>query len=300
MRALGNYMMRGSVHAVGVAGTLTVVSWFFVPFTYLLSGTPVGLVALRRGPVAGMQVIAGTFLFVALVAWVAGMGPGIAASYAVGIWLPVWLVSFVLRRTESQAALLLAAAVLAILFALSMHVAVGDAGAFWRSNFEAWFGSQLPAQSAETYREFFRSAEPLFNGIVAAALFTSVVAAVLAARWWQALLFNPGGFRAEFHAIRLPRGLCLVPAAAMGGWLLSEGALKAVCLDVLVVTLFVYLFQGLATVHRMVAARGSSPAWLVAMYAFLLLAPQVALFVACLGLADSWLGGGVGRGRRAE
>src|SRR5690606_11833188 len=89
----------------------------------------------------------------------------------------------------------------------------------------------------------------------------------------------------------LPRHISLVPAAATGGWLVLDGVLKAASLDVLVVALFMYLFQGIATVHRTVAARGWSPAWLVVMYAFLLLVPQVVLFVACLGLADSWFAG---------
>jgi hypothetical protein len=62
--------------------------------------------------------------------------------------------------------------------------------------------------------------------------------------------------------------------------------------DLLLVALFMYLFQGIAAVHRTVETRALSSAWLVAMYGLLLLAPQMILFVACLGFADSWMGGG--------
>src|SRR5690606_17002035 len=138
-----------------------------------------------------MQVIGGTFLFVALVAWITGVTPVITVAYAMGVWLPVWLAALVLRRTESHAALVMAGAFLGILFALSMYFLVADVGGWWRGNFEALLGSHLPKESMEVYREALRSAEPLFNGMVAAGLSTSLVVTVLAARWWQALLFNP-------------------------------------------------------------------------------------------------------------
>ena len=43
MRALGHYLMRGRFQAATVVGVSTVVSWFLVPLSYLLSGVPLGL-----------------------------------------------------------------------------------------------------------------------------------------------------------------------------------------------------------------------------------------------------------------
>jgi hypothetical protein len=79
--------------------------------------------------------------------------------------------------------------------------------------------------------------------------------------------------------VALAVGLLFVVGAEVRPWLR----------DLLIVAMFMYLFQGIAAVHRTVATRRFSSAWLVAMYGLLLLAPQMILFMACLGLADSWM-----------
>ena len=83
MRALGQYIMRGRFQAATVLGGLTVVSWLLMPFAYLLSGVPLGLVTLRRGELVGIQVMAASFLFVAALSTLAGLGPMLAAAFAI-------------------------------------------------------------------------------------------------------------------------------------------------------------------------------------------------------------------------
>jgi hypothetical protein len=87
-----------------------------------------------------------------------------------------------------------------------------------------------------------------------------------------------------------------VPAIAALGLVTMQGVEAAPAVaDLLVVLVFSYLFQGIATVHRTVGSRGMSGAWLVGMYGLLILMPQMFLFLACLGMLDSWL-----RPRRAS
>jgi uncharacterized protein YybS (DUF2232 family) len=50
-----------------------------------------------------------------------------------------------------------------------------------------------------------------------------------------------------------------------------------------------YLFQGLASVHRIVNAKKLPQIWLIVMYLLLVFMPQAILIVACLGLVDSWM-----------
>ena len=92
--------------------------------------------------------------------------------------------------------------------------------------------------------------------------------------------------------MNLPRPLGMALLMAIGLLFVLEGAAGNWLRDLLMVAMFMYLFQGIAAVHRIVATRRFSSAWLVAMYGLLLLLPQMILFVACLGLADSWMGGG--------
>jgi hypothetical protein len=290
MRALGNYIMRGRFHAATVVGLLTVVSWFLVPLAYLLGGVPLGLVTLRRGELIGIQVIAASFLLVVAVALLAGLGPALAAGFAAGVWLPVWFCALVLRRSESQAGLLLAAGAIGVAFIVGMRLSVPDTEGWWHDWLVSWLDGNVPQDAAAQYREFVDRAAPLFNGMMGAGLAMSLITTLLLARWWQSLLFNPGGFRSEFYGMALPRWLGALLVVGAAPLLLLEGVARNWLRDLLFVVLLLYLFQGLAAVHRTVAARGLSGLWLVTMYGLLLLLPQMALFIACVGLADSWMG----------
>jgi uncharacterized protein YybS (DUF2232 family) len=69
----------------------------------------------------------------------------------------------------------------------------------------------------------------------------------------------------------------------------SGGQQDSAGLDILVVVVFMYLFQGLASVHRIVNEKKLPQIWLMVMYLLLVFMPQAILIVACLGLVDSWI-----------
>jgi len=292
MRALGQYIMRGPFQAATAIGALGIVSWFLVPLSYLLGGAPLGLVTLRRGEVIGLQVIAISFVFTAAIGIAAGFGPALPAGFALGVWLPVWLCAAVLRRSESQALLVMAAGGIGMGLVAAMRLSVPDLDQWWHRWLVSWLDASVPADTAAQYRDFVDQVAPLFNGAMGAGLAMSLIIALLAARWWQSLLFNPGGFRDEFRRMALPRSLGLLLGAGVLLLFVTQGEGRLWLRDLLMVALFMYLFQGIAAVHRTVAIRGLSAAWLAAMYGLLLAVPQMILFVACLGLADSWMGGG--------
>ena len=291
MRALGNYMMRGRWQAIAVISLMTMVSMLVPPFTYVLSGVPAGLVSLRRGAVIGMQVILGSLLVIALLSYPAGINPMLAPAFAVSVWVPVWLCAGILRLTESQASLVMAAGGLGAVFVIAMHLLVDDVAGWWKSWFDAWGKDYLSQDAAGHYKALLDSAMPLMNAMMASGLVVSLILTVMLARWWQSLLYNPGGFRAEFYRLRLPRTLALAAVAATVLTLVDTGLDQSLFRDLLVILVFLYLFQGVAAIHRTIAARGLSNGWLAGMYVLLLLLPQMALFIACVGMADSWLGG---------
>ncbi len=127
---------------------------------------------------------------------------------------------------------------------------------------------------------------------MAAGIVISLIITALIARWWQALLFNPGEFRKEFYALGLPRILCYPTLIGIFVLLLFKDLELAIIRDLLIVIVFLYLFQGLSTIHRAIRWRGLSHAWLIVTYTCLLLIPQMVLFMACVGMADSWIGSG--------
>ncbi|MEJ2760611.1 MAG: DUF2232 domain-containing protein [Gammaproteobacteria bacterium] len=291
MRALGNYIMRGRLHAIGVVSVMTMLSLLLPPLTYVLSGAPVGLVSLRRGARIGMQVILGSMVVMALLCYPAGINPLLAPAFAVSVWAPVWLCAVILRLTESQGLLVMAAGALGAVFVVLMHLMVDDVTGWWKSWFDTWVQNHMTPDAASRYHSLLDSAMPMMNAMMASGMVISLVLTVILARWWQAILYNPGGFKAEFYRLRLPRYLAAATFAVAVLSLVDVGLDKGLFRDLLAVLVFLYLFQGVAAVHRTVSARELSSGWLVGMYVLLLLLPpQTALLIACVGMVDSWMG----------
>ncbi len=60
--------------------------------------------------------------------------------------------------------------------------------------------------------------------------------------------------------------------------------------DLLVIIVILYLFQGIASVHRTVNSKALSRNWLLGMYCLLAFLPQVMIiFIAWIGMTDSML-----------
>ena len=104
--------------------------------------------------------------------------------------------------------------------------------------------------------------------------------------WGEALLFNPGGFRQEFHALRIDKSLA-VPL--LGGVLvcysvapdyMTWGTLLGVPL----------LLGGIAFAHHVMATTGMGAHWLVMFYiALVLLMGPISMLLMGLGFCDSML-----------
>src|SRR3990172_12174890 len=92
---------------------------------------------------------------------------------------------------------------------------------------------------------------PWMNAATNAGLVVSLVTSLFCARWWQASMFQPGGFRQEFQALHLPKVLTLALLACVG--LLAAGLADAgsAAMEMLVLIVFNYLFQGGASGHRL-------------------------------------------------
>jgi hypothetical protein len=106
---------------------------------------------------------------------------------------------------------------------------------------------------------------------------------LLLGRWWQALLFNPGGFRPEFHQLRLGRPLALLALALFGAAVLSGWPVLS---NLVLVLGTLYSVQGIAVAHALVFKLRLSPAWLLLLYLFLV--PLLSQLVMALGIADAW------------
>jgi hypothetical protein len=295
MRVFANFIMAGRLQAMLVAATGSVLSLLLPPFTAVLAYVGAGalmLVTLRLGAVEGARVMAGALLVTALFGFLA-LGQGVPVMIATLIlWFPAWVLATVLRGSQSLSWTLQLATGMALLGVLLVHMLLGDPAAHWRALLEP-LGEQALSQaelemSGEQVRELLHQASTMMTGAVAATLLLGLLLSLVLARSWQALLYNPGGFRSEFHALALPGWMGAVALGCMLGARYAAADLGAFLLQAGLVVLVPFLFVGLAVAHATAARFGLKPAWLVVLYALLLALPQAVVLVAVLGVLDGW------------
>jgi hypothetical protein len=145
-------------------------------------------------------------------------------------------------------------------------------------------GDLYRQMSAEEQARFASLIAPVLTGLIAALLQIVSVLSLIIGRYWQALLYNPGGFGREFRAIRFPLGLAML---LLAGMLLGPnfGPQMAMLTPLCSVPL---VFAALALIHWLVAHKRLARFWLVGLYVTLLLFMQLLYpLLVVLAIVDS-------------
>jgi hypothetical protein len=273
MRALAEFIMRGRMQA-----TLTVVGSAALPLLFWLSAAAGGLVLLRRGMNDAFPIVIWALL-PAVVWWFLG-DPSILL-----ILLGTLTLAQVLRATDSWTWVLLASVVLGVLFALvlwatsaELIAALADAVRQVLQQFAA--ESKVPAEQIAGVQE---SLNATVIGLLASSLQVVSVLCLVLARFWQAALYNPGGFGQEFRAVRLPSTVAL---PLLAGVLVAPqlGVPAAVLAPICMVPLF---FAGLALGHGLIEMKRLSSFWKIGLYiAVLMLSNLICLLAVVDSLFD--------------
>lgn len=291
MKSLAVFVMRGRSSAVLVAAATAVLFWLFPPFL-IVSGAVVALVTLRQGAAEGVLLMALAGPVAACLLWVALGTPWLMLDVLPACWLPLWLLALTLRFTVSLARTFQAAALLGFLGVAGFYLVLGDPAIWWGSVLGQWerewaalaSSAQTPDQTMlDQVLALLKEWVPFLPGQVVSAALLFVLSALMLGRWWQATLFNPGGFRPEFHQLRLGRPLAMLVLALFGMAVWSGWPLV---INLMLVLGILYTVQGIALVHAIAFKRQLSPAWLLLFY--LLLIPLLSQWVMALGVADAW------------
>jgi uncharacterized protein YybS (DUF2232 family) len=295
VQALANYILRGRLQAALVIALAALLSMTGILFPLsLISGAALALVTLRLGAVHGLMVVAYSTL--AFIAISLGLFNDLRLVWEVLLtfWLPVLILAELLRRTVSLPITIGVGGGVTVLYIALVYLVAGDPAPAWTAQltqiFEALVGIEQ-TKSAEI-QEFIARLAPMMTGGQAMSVLGFAIFSLFIARWWQAKLYNPGGFRQEFHSFRLGRWFAwpaLVVLLGMSLALYGNGGLLAqMSLEMSMVVLSLYLLQGMAVVHGVVGLTKANVGWLVAFYV-LLMVPQVLVLVVITGLFDSWL-----------
>ncbi|MGC5699844.1 hypothetical protein J4P02_06515 [Pseudomonas sp. NFXW11] len=259
MRALAEFIMRGRVQA-----TLVVAGCSALPLLYWLGAAAGSLVLLRRGLQDALGVLA-LGVLPALLWWLTFDDPR-----ALLVLLGSSSLALVLRASESWNRVLLVSIAMGLVFA-------GVLGAAFRPQIEALSQELikiLPMALGEVYQQLSVEERarlatliaPILTGLIAALLQAISVLSLILGRYWQAVLYNPGGFGREFRAIRIPLGPAMLLLACM---LVGPnfGPQLAMLTPMCSVPL---AFAGLALIHGLVAQGRLAKFWLVGLYVTLL------------------------------
>ena len=286
MKPLANFIMRGYSPATLVT-TVTGLLSLLIPFIGVISSAAVGLVTLRQGARSGMLLLGTSTLASGLIAWLALGSPLVGLGILLVLWVPIWGLATILRATRSLNLTAQLAALGGLVVVLVVHLTVGDPALYWRELIEPLRQSLLNdgLVEAEASQVLFARLAQWMTGAFAAALVLQYLVSLFVARAWQARLYNPGGFGAEFKSLRLgaPVGWLFVLFLAWG--LLAQGP----AMDLVPVLGLLLLLQGLAVIHRLRELRNANQGWLVALYVLLVFfMPQMVLLLISLGLIDLW------------
>jgi hypothetical protein len=216
------------------------------------------------------------------------------------LWAPLWVLAMVLRSTRSLMAAVLGAALFGVTILLGLHLATADPAVYWAEMLEPLRAGLVDGGvvTEAASQALIQGLSKWMTGAVAASVYAQFLLALFLGRWWQAQLYHPGGFGAEFRDLRLPRALGYGSLAVVGLSLFRPETAWTYELVVLVVPLL--LVQGLAVAHGVRHRLGAGGGWLVAVYVLLVVGlPYAEMAVAVLGLADLWLNIRARVGRRA-
>ena len=270
MDTLARYMMQGRLQAVG---TMLVLG--LVPIANLLSPAFSGLVLLQRGARDGLFVLAWAALPLTGWAMLGDMEPLL-------LLLGVVPLALYLRETGSWPTVLVVAAVGGMGMGLLLRLQPELLQPLVASTLTVLDAYQ-EAGGGEVLDLSPQRLALVLPGTLAATLMAASVGLLMIARWMQGALYNPGGFRQEFHRLRLGRPIAL---GSFGLLVLAEYMDEMAQAVPLYIPLCV---AAAAVVHGLLARlRITGPpavATLAVFYLTMLLAPWAA---AVLTLIDNW------------
>ena len=274
MRALAEYVMRGRVQALWVAvlvsGTV-MFSW--------LGAAIIALVTLRKGFAEGGHILMWAVLPAAVVFYMGELGP-------LGMLLGATLLAVVLRLTVNWPLTLIAAVGLGLVSGILLVTIGAEYLTEIAGLFEQMF-AQLQEQLSQQGKEVVLLAptEVQIAGLLSLMNVVGSVLCLLLARWWQAELYNPGGFGVEFKALRLPPVLSIglvglaIALSLLGGEYRSWALISMVPL----------VFASFALVHGLATEKRIQSSWLFFLYMAWLLFDVVKVGLVLVALADSWI-----------
>lgn len=272
MKSLAEFVMRGRFQALIVAIVGAGTELFF-----WVSGAVIALVTLRKGQSQGAMILIWALLPAAALAWL--KFPSALLSLLV-----CYTMACALRASMSWQYTLILGAIAALLMATVLSVLFDG---YLLSIIEVVKPvleklTDQPSQQ-QSWPEFITALGPVdLAGSFAGGASLFAVLSLALGRYWQASLYNPGGFGEEFRAIRFTPAAALSMALAAAA-LIASGSLLVWSW----VVLLPLLVAGIALVHSLLYQPERSNAVMVVFYVVLIIVDPLKQLVCVLAIVDS-------------
>lgn len=248
MRELARFAMKGPYNAAGVAFVACLV-----PMMFWLGAAAVALVTLRHGTAKGLNV----FVWAAIPAL--GWWLGLQDPTALVVLISTFALAEVLRVSVSMRRTLLFGFGFSILIGVLTPVLMPEAIEMLLTVTDELLNQLAEDAQLQVDDELKASFHALLIASFAASFFAMSIGSLFLARSWQSALFNPGGWREEFHQLRMSSMdmttivivMLIGPAIGLDGYLLVFSGLVPI------------LICGVALVHGLIGKKNLGGQWMI-------------------------------------
>ncbi len=273
-----------------VAAVLALLSIIIYPAS-ILSTAIIALITLRKGWYEGSLIIGSASIVTGILGYFLIKNYTLAIGYALVLFIPVWLIAIVLREGKKLSFAFEIAIFISTLGILALYLFNSDPQAMWKSYLTTIMqpilsNSEAPIDDIKMSISFLSK---YMSGFMAAGMISGLFAGLLLGRWWQSVLFNPGGFRAEFLQLKTSPILGISSILLLVAALLSHGKISEMSWNIVIVFFVFYSFTGVSVLHTVFSTMQQKKIILSVFYIISFLVPHLLFIVASIGLADTWV-----------
>ncbi len=300
LQRLTHYLLRHRWQALA----LTFISTF-IPVIGIIGILYAAFITLVKGVVEGAIFTLASILPYIITFAITGTNestsPSLVAWAAVGVAILsnvlTWIFAVMLRRKTSWSLILQIAALVGVLVISVIHLIYPGVTDWWGVELQSYYKQAAavttgvlksgPSIPTEAQLEAISATKQYATGLMVAAILFNALLQLIVARWWQALIYNPGSLRRELHNIRLST---LAGLLFLVSFVLSYLG-NSVVLDIMPVLYILFGAAGLSLIHYFFGLIRSPTKWfwMSVFYVALIIALPTSLFlISILALLDVW------------
>ncbi len=276
------------MQAITVASSLALLSLILPPVS-IVSSAAVALVTLRRGGYEGLYVLLASYFLAAIIGLIFFGSFQFALLYGPLIWL----IAVVLREVKHLSIAVEITVLFGVVGIVAFYIFVSDPAAMWSSILTQMAQPMLETNEldfpVEKIKENIQFFSRFMTGGVAAGTIYGLLFGLFLARWWQSVLYNPGGFREEYLSLKVRPQLALASIIiAAIAWLMT-GVLSEVCWNITILFVVLYTIVGTAILHIAFSTMKAKFFMVPFLYLTLVFVPHMTIVVVIVGIIDTWL-----------